>query len=212
MPLLSVAIDTSHNKRYSCVISGSQKDLNDLYKAMDKIFVSYNEKGPFHWRRLRKNTKRSAESNVYKLINSTSLHFNIFEHKLPANISRKEFYLKHIPNAISSGLDKWLEGKDGTVIIHVDNDYLVKDIKDSTRRFIKNLIRRFCERLIGPVKIRTNKDVRATIKQMNGKILDFIGSVSSRSSSKGIQIADIVLGYYLYDKSGIEKKVYFKRI
>jgi hypothetical protein len=36
--------------------------------------------------------------------------------------------------------------------------------------------------------------------------------VSDRNLSKEIQLADLVLGYYLYDKTGIEKKVRFIKI
>jgi len=208
---LAIAIDTSHNKRYSCVVSGKMKDIDTLYKSIDTILVKLNQKGPFHWREIRRNVRISAKKGVYELINNSSLHFNIFEHKFPGKISSKEFYLKHIPDIISKSLDKWLEGKGGSVLLHVDRDYVVRGIRNSTKRFTENLIRRLCERLVGPVSIRRNKDILATIRQINGNILNFIGSVSSRDESKGIQIADLVLGYYLYGKNGIKNKVYFKK-
>lgn len=209
--VLVITIDTSHNKRYSCVVSGKMRDLNELYKSIDNILIKLNQKGPFHWRRMRRKVRISAKKGIYELINNSKLHFNIFEHKFPGKISSKEFYLKHIPNLISKSLDKWLERKGGTVLLRVDKDYTVKGIEKSTERFTENLIRRLCERLVGPVSIRRNKDILATIKQINGNILNFIGSVSSKEESKGIQIADLVLGYYLYDRVGIKNKVYFKK-
>lgn len=212
MALLAIAIDTANNQRYSCVVSGNMRDLDALHKAVDKVLVSHNQKGPFHWRRLRRKVRISAQKDVYKLINDAELHFNIFDHTPPANVSSKDFYLKHIPNVISGSLDIWLEGKGGTIKIDVDEDYKVKGVEDSTGLFVQNLIRRLCERLVGTITIRRNKDFLATIKQFNGKFLNFIGSVSDRNLSKGIQLADLVLGYYLYDKAGIEKKVYFKKI
>lgn len=212
MARLIIAIDTSHNKRYSCVVSGNMNELDILYKSIDTVLVKHNQKGPFHWRKLRKNVRISAKKELYELLNSSKLHFNIFEHKFPSNISSKDFFLKHIPNLVSGSLDKWLEGKGGVVLLHVDKDYVVKGIERSIEKFTENLIRRLCERLVGPVTIRRDKDILATIKQFNGNILNFIGSVSSRNLSKGIQIADLVLGYYLFDRSDLENKVYFKRI
>ncbi|MBI2543315.1 MAG: hypothetical protein HYW24_03955 [Candidatus Aenigmarchaeota archaeon] len=212
MVKLVIWIDTSQNKSYSCVVSGSQKELDDLHKNVDVILVKHGRKGTFHWRTLRRNIRKSAQNEIIQLLKESKVHFNIFEHKPAFTVNDKEFYLKHVPNTISGSLDKWLEGKAGTVLVHVDKDYLVKEVKNSTKLFVANLIKRLCERLVGPVKLRIDDAIRADLKHTNGNVMQFIGLVSSRELSKDIQLADITLGYYLYDKTALEEKVFFKKI
>lgn len=213
MDLLTIAIDSSNNLRYSCTVSGRQKYFDELHKAIDSILVQHNERGPFHWSKLRRNTRKSAQKDVCELINNSKLFFNVFEHKKPPEVLGKRYYLVHVPNTMVDSFKKWLEGRSAAVRIYVDDDYTVAGVKDSTKSFIEFFIRKLCDRLIGvPVTIRKNEDVKAVIEQLNGSVMHFAGFKSDRKLSKEIQLADIVLGYYLYDKSLLENKIFFRKI
>lgn len=212
MALMTIGIDTSHNKRYSCVVSGFKSDIDKFYTDVTKILSKAGRKGIIHWKVISDKVRRRAKDEIYKLINESKVHFTIFEHKKPENVSRKEYYLVYAPNLISSYLEKWLVKKFGTVEIMIDKDYEVKGMK-GTEVFIRNFLQQLSSRLSGiPVTIRRDKRFRTTVKQYDGSMIDFVASVSDRNESKAIQLADLILGYYLYDKEGIENKVYFKKI
>jgi len=225
--VLIIAIDTSHNKKYSCVASGFLSDAEKLHNEIDRILLKYNQKGPFHWRKIPDKIRRSAKNEVYKAINSSNLHFTVFEHKkpfpadrteyyltfVPNSADRTEYYLTFVPNSIANIIERWLRNKFGTVLIKVDKDYEVKGIEKGSEKFVRTLLFQVGFRLVGTnIHIRKNRDFTATIGFPNGNVLNFIASLSDRNLSKEIQLADLVLGYYLYDKTGIEKKVRFIKI
>ncbi|MBU5537480.1 MAG: hypothetical protein QW818_01565 [Candidatus Aenigmatarchaeota archaeon] len=88
MARLIVAIDTSHNKRYSCVVSGFANDADKLHNEIDKILTKYNQKGPFHWRKIPSKVRRVLETKFTKLLIpvicilpflSTRNHFQLIE-------------------------------------------------------------------------------------------------------------------------------------
>jgi len=213
MARLIIAIDTSHNKKYSCVASGFLSDAEKLHNEIDRILLKYNQKGPFHWRKIPDKIRRSAKNEVYKAINSSNLHFTVFEHKKPFPADRTEYYLTFVPNSIANIIERWLRNKFGTVLIKVDKDYEVKGIEKGSEKFVRTLLFQVGFRLVGTnIHIRKNRDFTATIGFPNGNVLNFIASLSDRNLSKEIQLADLVLGYYLYDKTGIEKKVRFVKI
>jgi hypothetical protein len=213
MTRLVVAIDTSHQKKYSCVVSGFLSDAEKLHNEIDKILLKYNQKGPFHWRKIPDKIRRSTKNEIYKAINSSNLHFTVFEHKKPFSADRIEYYLTFVPNSIANIIERWLRNKFGTVLIKIDKDYEVKGVEKGSEKFVRTLLFQAGFRLVGTnIHIRKNRDFTATIGFPNGNVLDFIASVSDRNLSKEIQLADLVLGYYLYDKTGIEKKVKFVKI
>ena len=65
-----------------------------------------------------------------------------------------------------------------------------------------------CFRLVGKqVKLRKDGKIRATIKQPNQNVMDFIGYETNRTLSNAVQLSDLMLGYYFYDNKGLEKIV-----
>lgn len=213
MALMIIGIDTSHNKKFSCIVSGFKNHVDSLYAEVTKILTRYGRKGVIHWKVISDKVRRRAKNDIYSTINKTNVHFTIFEHQKPENVNRKEYYLVYVPNQISQFLENWLKRKFGTVEIVVDKDYEITGVKSGSEIFVRYLLRQLTTRLAGePVTIRTDKRYRATLKEIEGGVLDFIAFVSSRNESKAIQLADLILGYYIYDKEGIKNKVYFRKI
>lgn len=213
MALLTIAIDTSHNKRYSCVVSGFKNDVDKLHEDIDKVLVKHNQKGPFHWKSIPDEVRKSARSKIYKAVNSSKVYFTVFEHKKPFPADRAEYYLTYVPNSIANLVERWVRNKFGTVLIKVDQDYEVRGIRKGNEKFVRTLLFQIGFRLAGTdVRIRKNRDFTATIGFPNGNKIEFIAGVSNRNISKEIQLADLILGYYLYDKIGIERKVRFIKI
>jgi len=201
-----IAFDTSHNKTYSCVVFGFQNDIIDMYKNISIILAKYGKMGTFHWQRISNKIRKSAKNEIYEIINNSPVSFYIFKHQKPRLIDKNKYFLFSVPNFISSFLEKRLRGKFGLVKIEADDDYLIANVNNSSLKFVENFMNQICFRLIGTfVKIMKDGKLRATIKHPNGNIMNFIGYVTNRSFSEGIQLSDLILGYYFYDNRGLNK-------
>jgi hypothetical protein len=213
MAKVKIAIDTSQNKRYTGIVSGLQTDIDDIHSKISKELSKHGRTGIIHWRKLTVRIRKSARIKIYKLMNDSRLQFHIFEHKKPRNISSKEFYLDTVPSRISASFDHWLRFRVGYAIIEVDNDYTVSKVMNSSREFIKTFMSRLSNRIAGAhVKIRDGDKLRATVKNLRGSTLNIIGDVTTAQESKGVQLADLILGYYFFNKQGIKDKIKFERI
>ena len=113
---------------------------------------------------------------------------------------------------ISAFIHTKLLGKYGIVLIESDRDFEVRGIQDTTIKFVHNLLFQMCFKLVGkPVTIRRQRDeLRATVRFPNQNRLELIGRVNRHVNSKAIQLADIILGYKLNTKKGLEKVFYRK--
>lgn len=207
-----VAIDSSRQHRFTGTVSGHDMEISKVYDDLTRIMKSSGVNPPFHWSKISRKVKESSRREIVGLVNNSKLTFNIFQHSRPINMSRKELFLRRLPNSISQVLEIWLKNKYGQVNMEVDNDYNFSN--SGTEEFIQNLISSICFRLVGgQVKIRGNDMVRATVKQDSGVILDFYGKVSDSKRSKGIQLIDVVMGFALEDKEQFKQnRMYVKKI
>lgn len=103
-----IGIDTSHNKQYSCVVSGFKNEVDKLYNEIDKILVELNQKGPFHWRRIRDKVRKSAKNKIYATVDNSKVYFTIFEHK-SAQSDKVNYFLTYVPNSIANSIENWLK-------------------------------------------------------------------------------------------------------
>jgi len=208
-----IAIDSSNQLRFTGTVSGSYFEISNVYKEISKILKNSGINPPFHWSKISRKVKESNRKDIAEVINKSKLNFNIFQHTRPQNMSRKELFFIRLPNAISQNLENWLRYKHGQVDLEVDDDYNFSRTS-GTKKFLENLIFTICFRLVGkPVKVRVNNIIRSTIKQDNGVILEFYGTISDANSSKGIQIIDLVIGFVLENKNMFQSnKIFFKKI
>ena len=192
-----VAIDSSHGLLYTGILSGSELKMGKLYSEMERIFTSKGVPHNFHWNKLTKKERALVKNLLSSAFMESGLHFTIIEHRKPANIEKKKYYLVHVPNRVSYVLEGWLKGKEGNVDIDVDDDYTISNVQKGTEKFIEAIIQQTCTRLIGtPVKIRKDSKIKATIMQMNGNQLSFYGQIATQEC-EGIRLVDILIGCYL---------------
>jgi hypothetical protein len=214
MAVMNIGIDTSNNKEYSVVLFGFKSEVDALHGEISKILAGHGKTGAIHWRTISKKARDASRKSIYEAANNRRVYYNIARHRKPRDTSAKDYYLKYVPNALSGSVERILRGKYGHVAIEVDNDYEVKRIDNGTMVFTEAFLSRLCFRLVGEmVKVRKDngRGFLATIKHPDGNILNFSAAPSSRQQSKAIQLADLVLGYYLYEKEGLEK-AFFKKI
>ena len=208
MALMVIGIDTSHNKTYSCLSFGFKNDVNDVHNKVSRVLAKYGKTGTIHWQKLSGKIRKSAKNEIYEIIDNSPLNFYVFEHDKPRDTPKKDYYLLTVPNFISSYIERRLRGKFGTILIEGDNDYSIAGIENGTLRFIENFMAQLCFRLVGKqVKLRKDGKIRATIKQPNQNVMDFIGYETNRTLSNAVQLSDLMLGYYFYDNKGLEKIV-----
>jgi hypothetical protein len=117
MALMIVAIDTSHNKTYSCVVFGFKNDILETYKQISKALAEQGKTGTIHWQKISSKIRRNVKNRVYEIINNSPVSFYIFKHHKPRLIEKEKYYLKSVPNFISSFLEKRLRGKFGSIYL-----------------------------------------------------------------------------------------------
>jgi len=196
-----VIIDSSTQLVYTGVISGYPSDVDALYDDFERIFRENNVAHKFHWSKLSRKTRSKMKKPLIKALKKAKkVKFNVFQHRKPNNIEKKEWYLRRIPTKVAQRLEGWLEGKGGKIELIVDDDYNVVKGGQGTKNFIEALIRQTSWRLINKdVKIRKEEKIKATIKQTNGNILSIHASVANKES-KWIGITDVYLGIYASEK------------
>lgn len=211
---ITLAIDTSENKTFSCVVLGFQNEIDSLYREMSGIFEKYGRRGTLHWRKMTRDIRNPSKAPIVEALKKYNARLFVFEHPRLRNVPKKKFYTVDIPNKIAYHLEQHLRGKRGFVRIECDDDYFVEGLGErGTERFLENFLRQITFRLTGQnITIRKVKSTyRATIKQ-DGDILEFLALPAQSGNSRGIQIADIVLGLFKYYREGLEKKIIFRRL
>ncbi len=211
---LTLAIDTSENKTYSCVVLGFQNEIDSLYREMSRVFEKYGRRGTLHWRKMTRSVRNPSKAPVAEVIGKHKVKLFVFEHPRQRDVSKKKFYTVGVPNRIAYHLERHLRGKTGFVKIECDDDYFVGGLGEKgTERFLENFLRQITFRLAGGnVTIRKTKNAyRATIKQDCG-IMEFLALPVQSGNSRGVQIADIVLGLFGYYREGLDKKIIFNRL
>lgn len=202
-----IAIDSSNQLLYTGVISGMEKDIDALYGNFEKAFSNNNVAGKYHWRKLSRKTRERLKGPLIRALEGTPrVNVNILRHRKPQKSGKKDWYVYYLPAKIAQRLERWLEKARGHADILVDNDYNVVRGGEGTRNFIESLLRQLGVRLTGKdVTVRKEKGIlKATVKNANGRILNIFGSVANRGT-KGVHLADVYLGLYLYDKEAFGK-------
>jgi hypothetical protein len=215
-----IAIDSGRQLKYTGTLSGNYKEVLDFYSELEKIFITRGIKPPFHYSKLTRKQKILFRSRVIKIINNSNMKINVFFHKIPRGYSHKDYYLVHIPNCISENLESWIKSqrKDCDIELIVNEDYNIRNQKNGTNIFIENLIRQIGLRVTGKVvaifdKTRQDKKIRATLKLLNGSIIDFYASKAQTRDSKEVQLIDIILGYYCDENKDFSRdRIHFRSI
>jgi hypothetical protein len=217
----AISIDSAKQLRYTGVMSGDYKNIFEFYGELEKILAPKGIKPPFHWSKLTNKQRMLCRNSIVSLINdSPRLKINIFDHKIPQGVSHKDYYLFHIPNCISENLESWIKShrKDCDIEIIVNEDYNISHHKNGTDIFIDNLLKQIGSRSTGKTiaiikNTRRDKKVRATIKLLNGSVIDFYASKMQIKDSKEIQLIDVILGYYCDNSDDFDpNRVYFRKI
>lgn len=199
--MMFIGIDSAENMRYSGIVSGSSQDIDDIYKDFVQIFRKHGVKPPFHWRKIRRKVKNSCRKEIVRTVNNGRLKTNIFAHKRKFGLERKILFYELLPQHISLRVSAWVKELAGSLEIEVDDDYNVRGRQNATERFVRSFIESLCFILTGK-EIHARKEkgkFKATIKQKKG-VLRLYGRVCDSRNSKSIQIADLILGYYIQSK------------
>lgn len=211
MALKIIAIDTSYACRYSCTVFGYEREINELHEQISRAMYGKSD-CLLHWAKTSKKIKQKAKRKVFNSVKNSRVQFYVFEHKRPQGEKKKNYFLTYVPNNISSYIHTKLMGRYGVIIVEADRDFEIKGIPNTTLNFIRNFLFQICFKLVGKaVTIRKDgQELKATIKFPNKNKIEFIGRTNTNSNSKAIQLADIVLGYKLNTKKGLEKVFYRK--
>lgn len=211
MAVKIIAIDSSFGGDYSCTLFGYESDIHELHDEISTAM--FGKKGCIlHYAKISKKIKQNAQRKIFHAIQNTKVQFYIFEHKKPQGEERKNYFMIYVPNNITSFIHTKLIGRYGQIIVETDKDFEVKGVNNGTAKFIENFLQQMCYKLIGkPVVVRRDgNEFHALVKFPNQNRLDFFGRINNSNNSKPIQLADIVLGYRLNNKLGMEKVFYRK--
>lgn len=211
-----IGIDTAHNKRYSGVIVGSDYEISRVHNEIHKLLKSHGKGGVIHWRKIPDNVRRNIKQEALHILNNSKMSLFVFEHQKQLGIRDRDYYLIRVPNGIASFLERRMKIVCGYAVIHSDDDYLVSNVEDSTGRFLWYLLDQLSFRLAGqkvPIKVKDGK-LRATVKQENGKILEFLAAKSKKETSHAICVADFIIGFYLYNQNDtdVQSRIRFKKV
>jgi hypothetical protein len=195
-----IAIDSAENMIYTGVISGSLSEIWGVYNNFIEIFKKRGVNPPFHWRKISRRVKDSCMNEIVQAINNSKLVINVFKHERAPKMERKIMFYELLPQHISFRISPWVKELAGKMEIEVDDDYRLSKA-DNTKKFLKALIENMCFILTGTQIYSRKEDdtIKATIKQKNG-ILNFYGNVVRSNDSKGVQIMDLILGYFIQSK------------
>ena len=194
---LLIAIDSSQQLTYTASLSSNMHNIKLLSQRIEHILSKNNVAGKWHWSKLSRKTREKLKKPLADLLEEfPSVHINILEHKRPANVERKGWFIYTVPARLAQKLEPWLQGKYGELVLLVDDDYAVVKGGRETRHFIEQLVRQFAIRLTGKeTSLRDGAEIWATIKQPNGKILNFRAGIAEKDS-EWIGIIDLYLGIY----------------
>jgi len=217
---MRIAIDTSKNKEYTGMITGSQYSMQQMYSELVRIFKSHGVNPPFHWYKISRKVKHGAKGKIIRMLAAGNVRLTVFHHNIPFGVEKKKYYLQHVPNGISAVLETILKKWSGGIEVSVDDDYRVAGVMDSTGVFIHNLLEMTCSRLAGArVPVRKNGKRKATVKMIDGRIINFYGGSIPSKESGEIQMVDILLNCFLSNpddfkglSDGENKRVFVKKL
>ena len=206
-----IGIDTANNKKYSCMVSGYDTHINNTFSEIDSILYGLGHRGPLHWREIRSPIRKKAAKTVCKVFNNSKLYFFVFQHKKPKKANRKQYYLNHVPNRMTSYLDQYLRNaKTDTIILDVDDDFRIKG-GAGTVDFVRKFVKLLSLKMVGAdVKVRQHeRGGRATLKLFTGKIVNLEGFVNTdkKNKARSVVLADLFLGFFLNNEKLLIEKV-----
>lgn len=194
---------------YTGMISGHPTKIKYLHSDLLKEFSKYGIK-ELHWRKIERPIKDKLRKFVIDSINNSDVVIHIFCHKHIQYLPTKNIIYELLPQHIAFRLSPWLREIEGDFHIDVDDDYKVGAMK--TDAFIKNLVETISfqctgQKINAQTKIKRNGLFVAlsTIRTKKG-ILKIHGHKANSKFSRAIQIIDLVLGYYLENNQGFNRR------
>ena len=193
-----IIIDSSHQLRYTGTFSGRKQELETLFAKMEKIFRENNVANKYHYSKLSRKTREKVRGPLIRALEEAQgAQLNIFAHRKPKDIERKEWFIRNLPARIAQRVEGWLVGKRGEVEIVIDDDYNVIKGGRGTEQFARTLLRQISVRLTSKeATLRAEDAIRMTIGQPNGEKMTVSASISIRGSL-WIGLIDIYLGAYI---------------
>jgi len=211
----AIVIDTSHQLLFTASMTGRAGQINSFCERASLILRNNNVGGKWHWSKLTRKTRDLIKKPFAALLeNYPGVHFNVLQHRKPEKVDSKTWFIHTVPSRLAQKLEPWLQKKDGDITLIVDNDYNVLKGGNGTRHFIESLIRQFAIRLTGKeTSIRGDREMAATIKQPNGKILNFYAKVAEKGDVM-VGLVDIYLGIHISEQALLSSfaNVHFSKI
>ncbi len=105
-----ILIDSSHKLHYTGVVSGPYGPVNGFRDEFLDIYQEHGINPKYHWSDLTRKKRGTLKKPLVKLLQSNpKVHLNVFEHKKPQKISKKDWYLFRVPGRICQRLEPWME-------------------------------------------------------------------------------------------------------
>ena len=183
------------------MVVATNSDFDKLYSDLLTLFHSVGYTGYLHFSELKPRQKKAVIRSLSSILSDSKAKCMVFHHKKREKKMAKELYLKSVPNAISQKLTGVVQNRKEHMSICVGNDYAVKRVKNSSLEFCKAIVAHTAQRVLGttiPLSIR-KKSVSAKIVLKGWKSFRITARVSD-NHSREIQVADVMLGAYLWSK------------
>ena len=161
-----------------------------------------------HWKALSSGVKKQLVPEICEILSKSELKAWIFEANKPMGEEAKQYYLRRVPNKIAYSIEPLVANAAGVLQIQADKDFEITKTR-GTRDFLKHLVAQLACRIYGsyiPV-FETKGSITADIKSRDSTLRITATEVLSKNS-KAVQIADILLGVYKFDK----KKLRFREV
>lgn len=207
-----IGIDSAHKMCFTGVVSGSESDIFQLYSDIEKVMRDEGINPPFHWSSIKSSRRKSVIAALTEKIKFSKINFTVLIHKDKSSIPRMELIHEIIPKVIAESLWKWVSTINGKVIFEVNSDFDVG--KTKTKHFVHKTLSYLMSFLTTDelVKIRDKNGVFVSeFNQKHGKVL-LVGYTSSSQNSKVIQIADLLLGCFIYDAKFDYERNFIKKL
>lgn len=208
-----IGIDSAHKMNFTGVVSGSEHDIYSLYSDIEQMMKKECINSPFHWTSIKSSRRKSIIRMLEEKINFSKVNFTVLIHKDKSSIPKMELIHEIIPKVIAESLSKWIKGINGKILFEVNGDFDVG--KTKTKHFVHKIFSYLISFLTDQkqlIKIREKNGVFISeFNQSCGRII-LVGYTSSSKNSRVIQIADLLLGCFIYDANFKYERNFIKKL
>jgi hypothetical protein len=193
-----VGIDSAHKKSFTGIISGSEKDIHQLYSDIEKVMKSEGINPPFHWTSIKSSRRESVVKSFKKNVNFSRVGFTILVHKNKTSMPSLFLFHEIVPKTIAESISNWSKRINGKILFEVNGDFDIGNSK--TKHFVHKMISYLISFLTDDklIKIFDKHGVfLAEFNQGVGKLM-LVAYPCSAKNSKAIQIVDLLLGAFVY--------------